>query len=266
MNFLHTFDPQPIFLSLGPIAIRWYGVFIVAGILAGLMFALCLARRRQIPSDDVYDLALGLIISGIIGARLYEVLFIEPLYYWHNPLSVLKIWQGGLAIHGALAGGIIFLFFFCRRKKISFWRLTDLIAVVVPLGQAIGRWGNYFNQELFGRPTDSFIGIYISPAKRPPEFKTEKYFQPAFLYESVLNLILFLILFFLYRSGRLKEGRVVMAYLLGYSVIRFLMEFVRIDQTPQWWGLRLPQWVSLFVVLIAGGSLFYFYRKKEKIF
>jgi len=223
-------------------------------------------RRRQINPDHIYDLAVGLVLSGILGARLYEVLLINPGYYGRNPAAIIKIWQGGLAIHGAIIGGLMFLLWFCRRKKISFWQLADLLAVVLPLGQAIGRWGNYFNQELFGWPTDSFLGIYISPANRPLAFKAEKYFQPTFLYESLLNLALFLILFFLYRAGRIRQGWTVAFYLVGYSVIRFLMEFVRIDPTPDFWGLRLPQWVSLLVVLAVGGGWFYFYRKKEKIF
>ncbi len=263
MNFLHTFEPQPVWLSLGPLTIRWYGLFVVVGILAALGVALFLARRRQINPDHIYDLAVGLVLSGILGARLYEVLFINLAYYWHHPLSVFKIWEGGLAIHGAIVGGLIFLAWFCRRKKISFWQLADLLAVVLPLGQAIGRWGNYFNQELFGWPTDSFIGIYISSANRPWEFKAEKYFHPAFLYESLLNLALFLILFFLYRAKRIRDGWTVALYLVGYSIIRFLMEFVRIDETPAWWGLRLPQWVSLLIVLAVGVGLVYFYRKKE---
>jgi len=264
MNFLHTFEPQPVWLSFGPLTIRWYGLFIVVGVLAALFVALYLAKRRKINPDQIYDLSVGLVVAGILGARLYEVLFINPGYYWRNPLAIIKIWQGGLAIHGAIIGGLIFLAWFSRRRKISFWQLADLLATVLPLGQAIGRWGNYFNQELFGRPTDSFIGIYISPANRPLEFKTEKYFHPAFLYESILNLALFLMLFFLYRAGHIKRGWIVAFYLIGYSIIRFLMEFVRIDPTPEWWGLRLPQWVSLLIVLVVGGGWFYFYRKKER--
>ncbi|NCN07916.1 prolipoprotein diacylglyceryl transferase [Candidatus Falkowbacteria bacterium] len=259
MNLLHYYNPNPVFLRLGYIEIRWYGILMSLAILSGLVLILRLAKQKNISVDQVYDLASWSIISGILGARLYEVFIINWDYYVNNLSAIFKIWQGGLAIHGAIIGGALAVFVWSKKNKFNFWQLVDLIAVALPLGQAIGRWGNYFNQELFGLPTNWSIGIPIAKSNRPIGFENYLYFQPTFLYESLLNLLLFVFLILVYKKIKLPAGTVSILYLLGYSVIRFFMEFIRLDQTPVFWWLRLPQLVSI-VIFVFGVS--FLVRKK----
>ena len=250
-NFLHAYQPDPILLSFGFIQIRWYGFLIAIALLVCLSIGKNLAKQKKIDSEKIYDLALWLVIGGILGARLYEVFFIDWNYYAANLSAIVKIWQGGLAIHGAIIGGGLALFWWTKKNRESFLGLADLIAVILPLGQAIGRWGNYFNGELFGRPTNSVIGVPIKEMNRPNGFENYDYFQPTFLYESILNLFLFLILFLIFKKARVQQGTVALLYLIGYAVIRFSTEFIRIDQTPVYFNLRLPQIVSLAIFILA---------------
>ena len=253
MNFLHTFSPNPILLDLGFITVRWYGFFIALALLVGIWLAIKIAKENNINSDDIYSLALYGAIFGIIGARMYEVFFINWYYYQENLINIFAIWHGGLAIHGVIIAGLVTLIIFGKIKKIPFLVLADLAVILLPLGQAIGRWGNYFNQELFGWPTSLPWGIPIDLINRPSSFINQQYFHPVFLYESILNLILFLILFLVYKKIKLGRGILLAIYLIGYGLIRFLMEFVRIDLTPIYWVLRFPQWVSIGMMIL--GSL-----------
>jgi phosphatidylglycerol:prolipoprotein diacylglycerol transferase len=255
MNFLHYYNPEPIIFSIGSLPIRWYGLLIAIALLLCLMVVLRLFKNKGMDEDKIYDLALWLAVGGIIGARLYEVLFINFDYYAFNLISIFKVWEGGLAIHGGIIGGVIALFAWVKINKEDFWRLADLVAVVLPLGQAIGRWGNYFNGELYGGPTDSFIGIPISISNRLAGFDNYSYFHPTFLYESIMNFILFLILLTTFKKTNPRKGIVSMYYLIGYSVIRFTTEFIRIDPTPVYFGLRLPQVVSILIFAFAIGFI-----------
>ncbi len=250
MNFLHNFLPQPILVQWGFITIRFYGLLIAVAVVACFGVVLYLSRRRGIDRDDLYDLALWLILGGIIGARLYDVFLIDWNYFVSNPWQIIQIWHGGLAVHGAIIGGVMALLAWCKVKRKSFWQFAGLIFTVLPLGQAIGRWGNYFNSELFGRPTTLPWGIPISTVNRPEQYSNFQYFQPAFLYESILNLILFFVLLFLYKKYR-RPSEIVIYYLMGYSAIRFMMEFIRIDVTSLIFGIRLPQLVSVAVFVIC---------------
>ncbi|MCX6785143.1 MAG: prolipoprotein diacylglyceryl transferase, partial [Candidatus Komeilibacteria bacterium] len=164
------------------------------------------------------------------------------------PWAILKIWQGGLAIHGALAGGFLAVVVWAHRNKESVWQYLDLLALSLPLGQAIGRWGNYFNQELFGQPTTSWWGIYIEAINRPDGWVNFSTFQPVFLYESLLSLALFWWLWHKRASG---QGAVVGWYLIGYGIIRFVLEFIRLDQVEGLLGLRWPQIISLVMVIVG---------------
>ena len=250
MNFLHNYLPHPIVFEWGIITIRYYGLIIAVALAVGFVVVLYLAKKNGFKQDDLYDLAFWLALGGIIGARLYDVFFIDWGYFQNNLLDIVKIWQGGLAIHGVIIGGVISLVAWCKISKKSFWQLAGLLFAVLPLGQAIGRWGNYFNQELFGGPTSLPWGIPISPSHRPEIYLNYQYFQPAYLYESILDLILFLVLFFLYKKNR-RPGEIILLYLMGYSAIRFFMEFIRIDQTSMVLGVRLPQFMSGVVFLIC---------------
>jgi len=253
INFLHTFLPQPIIFQLGPIVLHWYGLLVVAGIIAGLIVLVQLAKQVKINSDEVYSLVFYLIIFSLISARLYACA-LNYKFYLSWPIEILAVWHGGLAIHGGIIGGLITLFVYCRYKKQSFMLWADMLGVALPLGQAIGRFGNYFNQELFGWPTNLPWGIPIDLSNRPLGYLSVQYFQPTFLYEAILNLINFLLLFLLFkktsRSGH-KPGLILFLYLINYSLIRIFLEFFRLDSVPSIFGWRLPVVVSLLIIIAS---------------
>ena len=262
MNFLQYFQPSSVIWQAGPISIKYYGVIMTIAIIACLFVVWKLLRAKNRPTDDIFDLAFWVVLFGLIGARLYDVILIDGSYYFLRPLEVIYVWQGGLAIHGAIIGGLLAVIFWCRRKGQDFWQWAAMIAVALPLGQAIGRWGNYFNSELFGGPTNLPWGIPIAEYLRPAVYASNQYFHPAFLYESILDLILFAALFIIYQKQRLKPKQIVGVYLVGYGIIRFAMEFIRIDLTAIWLGLRAPQIVSL--ILAAAGIWLIVETEKNK--
>lgn len=248
INFLHSYHPVRIALTIGGFTIYWYGIFYVIAIVAGLFLTRWLARKKNLDASWLIDLATLLFVAGLIGARLWYVALIEPQYFLTHPLDAFKIWQGGLAIHGGIAGALVALSWWIKRHNLSLLDLTDLLVPALALGQAIGRWGNYFNQELFGKPTTLPWGIPIDPINRIPPFLDADYFHPTFLYESIGDLLIALILIFSPRRFR-KSGRVTFLYLVLYSVLRFALEFIRIDPAPTFSGLRFPQWVSLGMII-----------------
>jgi len=242
-------------LHYGFITVRWYGLFIVLGILAAISLTLFFARRFKIETEKIWDLSFYLVLFGIIGARIYEI-FLEFPYYSANPSQILKIWEGGLAIHGAIIAGAITLFIFIRKYKLNFWTLLAIVTPGLALGQAIGRFGNWFNQELFGLPTNLPWGIPIDIINRPIEYINQSYFQPTFLFESLGNLCIAGLLFYLllrYKDNLTKKAamRVGAYYLASYSLLRFSLEFIKVDATPMFLGLRWPQVISLFLIIVA---------------
>jgi|SRR6056297_1151035 len=262
INFLHNFKPDPALFSWGGIEIYWYGFFIVLGIVAGLIVTLILANYYKVSRDAVFDLAFWLVVGGILGARIYHV-FLEINYYLAHPLDIIKVWEGGLAIHGGVIMGVIIMLIYTRKKNIfieerkpnikNFWLLTAITAPALTLAQAIGRWGNYFNQELFGTPTNLPWGIPIDFAHRPTEFLSFKYFHPTFLYESLGSLVIFLILIGLHAWYLKKKKQsyefFLISYAVLYSALRFATEIIRIDRTPEIWGLRFPQIISIVIII-----------------
>ena len=250
--------------TIGPIHIYWYGLFILLATLAALTVCLYLAKLHNLKTDIIIDLAFWLIISGLIGARLYAVLLELP-YFLINPLNIFKIWQGGLAIHGAIIGGFIALWRFAKKNNFNFFQLASIIVTALPLGQSIGRWGNYFNQELFGYPTARPWGIRIDIINRPLNYLNNQYFHPAFLYESIGNLIIFIILIFLQiwlakkqKLSELNYPLFMASYAILYSLLRFAAEFIRIDATSIIFGLRFPQLISLLIMFSSLSYLAYF--------
>lgn len=269
-NFIHTFHPSPILATIGPINIHWYGFFIMLGVLAALTVAIYLAKLHGLKSETIIDLAVWLIIGGIIGARLYDI-FLEWPYFLTHPQDIIKIWQGGLAIHGAIIGGLIALWLYAKKYRQNFWQLAAITITALPLAQAIGRWGNYFNQELFGYPTNLPWGLPIGLARRPFEYLIYSYFHPAFLYESIGDLIIFLILIYfqiwLIKKQKFSAASYVLcvaSYALLYSILRFSTEFIRIDTTPTLLELRFPQIISLLIIFLSLGYFAYFIRLKIK--
>jgi phosphatidylglycerol:prolipoprotein diacylglycerol transferase len=283
--FLHYFHPQPLFFSLGPFQIHWYGFLIMLAVLISFFIALYLFKKYKLPVDQLYNLFFYLIIFGILGARLWHVLS-EFGFYKHHLLDIFKIWNGGLAIHGAILGGAIVILFF--NKKLL---LLDIFAPLIALGLVFGRWGNYFNQELYGPPTTSAWGIPIDMAHRLPGFKSFQFFQPIFLYESLWCLLLFAFLIYLHQiriknlrpitndsqqiASNLKKTKIVsrqssvvsqsgfifLSFLILYSIERFLIGFLRIDPQLNWLGLRLDQWVSLSLIIISVVLLIVMHKK-----
>jgi len=266
-------DPR-VAIELGPLRVHWYGIIVTAGmILAAYVAALEMKRKGENP-NVVWDGMLWVILLGIVGARLYHV-FSSPndgsdsgwAYYSQNPLQIFAIWNGGLGIYGGLLGGIIGAILVSLKANVSFWRLADSAAPGVLLAQAVGRWGNYFNQELYGGPTgSSWWGITIDPAYRirtpsfdftdlqryPPETR----FHPTFLYESLWNLVGFVGLLWLARR-RLREGDIAAFYLMWYGIGRSWIElFFR----PDAWtvaGLPTAVWLSLSSITIGALILLY---------
>ncbi len=247
--------PNSILVDFGFVKIYWYGFIISLGILISLFFVHKVAKQKKYNLKKLEDLYFYVIVFGLIGARLYEVFFFNWSYYQHNLINIFKVWEGGLAIQGTILFGILTVYIFCRKNNLKFFQYTDLLVLGLILGQAIGRWGNFFNQELYGRISSLPWAIYIE--------RTGLFHQPVFLYESILNIILFFILYRVFKKQQ-KFGLTTLLYIGGYSLIRFLMEFIRIDPCPIVLGIRLPQLVSF--VVIIGVVLMYkfspFFKKK----
>ncbi len=258
--WLHSFSPQPIAFSLGQFNFYWYGIILATAIIVGLLLTINLARYKKIDFDLIFDLATWLVISGLVGARLYDVL-LEYKFYLNQPLDIIKIWQGGLAIHGALLGGTIVLIIFSRVKRLNLLTLVSIILPGVALGQSIGRFGNWFNQELFGLPTTLPWGIPVALFNRPLGYENYLYFHPTFLYEALGMLLVAIVLYVLVKNNKLKAWSVLGSYLLAYGLIRFSLEFIKIDNTLMVFGWRWPQIVSLLMIL--GGVILMGIKKDE---
>ncbi|MBW4517822.1 MAG: prolipoprotein diacylglyceryl transferase [Timaviella obliquedivisa GSE-PSE-MK23-08B] len=258
-------SPGPM---IGSLPIRWYGLLIASAVLIGVSLSTYLAKRRGVNPDLISDLAIWLVVAAIPCARLYYVAF-EWESYASRPAEILAIWHGGIAIHGALIGGALASLIFAKLNKISFWVLADLVAPSVILGQAIGRWGNFFNSEAFGRPTDLPWKLYIPPAQRPNDYAQFEYFHPTFLYESLWNLGVFAILLTLFFRGlkphsKLKNGTLILTYLLAYSLGRFWIEGLRMDSLMLG-SLRIAQFVSLLGIVLGSGGLFWLYKMRRSL-
>lgn len=256
-------SPGPVIVEIGPFILRWYGLLIASAVLIGVSLSQELAQRRQVNPELISDLAIWLVLSAIPSARIYYVLF-QWDSYANNPGEMIAIWKGGIAIHGAILGGLVASLIFARLRQVPFWQLVDLVAPSLILGQAIGRWGNFFNSEAFGRPTDLPWKLYIPPERRPPGYLNVEYFHPTFLYESLWNLLVFgglLTLFFRGLKGkpRLKLGTIFLLYLVGYSSGRFWIEGLRTDSLMLG-PLRIAQVVSLVGISIGLLGLLWLYR------
>lgn len=238
--------PSPYLIDTPFISIRWYGFLIGLGMLAAVFVGLRLIKKRGLNDELMLDAVLWAIPSGILGARLYYVVF-HWYYYKLHPAEIMQIWKGGLAIHGALFAGILAGLICFRRVKTDIWSYLDIAAAVLPLAQGIGRWGNWFNLEAFGTVTDLPWGMLIDGQK----------VHPTFLYESIIDLALFFFLAAALYRGNKKDGWAFSLYLIVYSVGRFFIEGIRTDS--EWFGpFRAAQVFSL--ALIAVGGVIYYYK------
>jgi phosphatidylglycerol:prolipoprotein diacylglycerol transferase len=226
--------PSPVIFEVGPFALRYYGLFIALGVAVATWLTARELARKGYDGALALDALFFVVPLGLIGARVYHVITDYDLYDG-NPHSffpgVFEIWNGGLGIYGAVLGGFLGLLLFARIRGINPLVLADAAAPGLILAQAIGRWGNYFNQELFGRPSSLPWAIEIAPENRPPGFASEAAFHPTFLYESIWNVLVCFILLFVARrfANSLKNGDIALLYVCLYSVGRFFVETLRID-------------------------------------
>ncbi|NOY98482.1 MAG: prolipoprotein diacylglyceryl transferase [Chloroflexi bacterium] len=260
---------------IGPLFIRFYGIIIMLGAVAGGFLAQYESKRRGHDPEIIWDLLVWLIIGGVVGARLWHVFTPPPssiaqgyttAYYLTHPLDLINTRNGGLGIPGAVIGGLIALYFFARKYKLSFLEWTDIAAPSLALGQAIGRWGNFVNQELYGAPTDLPWKIYIDPQHRLPGFQDQAYYHPLFLYESLWSLANMFVLIWLTRrfAGRLKQGDILLAYMVIYPLGRFLLDFLRLDASMIG-GINANQTVMAVVALGSAIALFLRHRPARSV-
>lgn len=243
-------SPGPVAFQIGPLTLRWYGILMAAAMALGLWLAYRDARRRGIDPENLLKAAeLGL-LGGLVGARLYYVLF-NLEYYGRFPLKVFAVWEGGLAIHGGLLGGILVGGAYAAWRGLPLPRYLDIGAPSLALGQGIGRWGNFFNEEAFGTPTNVPWKLFISPAHRPLEYAQAEFFHPTFLYESAWDLLVFAVLTWMLRDRLARApGALFLAYVGLYSVGRFFTEALRTDSLMLG-SIRVAQLVSLLCILLA---------------
>ncbi|MBI3630345.1 MAG: prolipoprotein diacylglyceryl transferase [Candidatus Rokubacteria bacterium] len=248
-------SPGAIAFQVGPLTIRWYGILMAAAILVGFWLADREAKREGINPDKLLNAGQWAVIAGLIGARLYEVVFNWD-YYGRHLSKIPAVWEGGLAIHGGLILGILVGLWVGRREGLPILRCLDVVAPSLAIGQAIGRWGNFFNEEAFGTPTSLPWKLYVSAQNRPLPFASSEYFHPTFLYESLWDLGVFVALIALRRRLVGRSGAVFFVYIGLYSVGRFLIESIRLDSF--WLGpFRVPQLASVAGVGLAVAGLLY---------
>ena len=250
-------------IDLGFIQIYWYSITMFLGVLFGIIVAYIEIKRKKIDVTKFESMAFYAILFGFIGARLYYVLF-NLNYYLDNPVEIVEVWNGGLAIHGGIIGAILAMYFYCKKNKIILIEMLDICAPALLIGQIIGRWGNFFNSEAHGGVvTRSFLeglslpkfiidGMYINGA----------YYHPTFLYESLLNLVCFIILMILRRNKKIKLGVISGIYLMWYGIVRFFIEALRTDALMLG-SLRMAQVISI-ILFIIGLVMVILSKKKER--
>jgi phosphatidylglycerol:prolipoprotein diacylglycerol transferase len=260
--------------NIGPLFVRYYGIILMTGVVAAAFLADREARRRRIDPEIVWDGLIWVVVGGVIGARIWHILTPDPTlveqgittaFYLTHPLDVLAIWRGGLGIPGAVIGGGLMLYWFTRRQKVSFAVWIDVVAPGLALGQAIGRWGNYINQELYGAPTNLPWAIQIDPQYRLPGFEGIDRYHPIFLYESLWSLANMALLLWLGRryNKRLRDGDLFLIYLVVYPTGRFLIDFLRLNASLVA-GINVNQTLMAVTAIVALGVLIWRHRDDRK--
>ena len=261
---------MPDGFSIGPIYIRYYGITLMLGAVFGGWLAAREAKRRGHDPEIVWDVLIWLIVGGIVGARLWHIFTPSPsaiaegrttLFYLTHPFDLINLRNGGLGIPGAVIGGAVALYFYTRKHGMGFAEWADIASPSLALGQALGRWGNYFNQELYGAPTELPWKIYIDPLHRLQGFESQEYYHPLFLYESLWNLANMALLIWLTRRypEQLKDGDICLVYLIVYPVGRFLLDFLRLDASMVG-GINANQATMVGVAVLSALALFWRHR------
>lgn len=250
---------DPVAIQIGPLSIRWYALCIMIGLILAVYLAMKEAPRKKINPDDILDFILIAFPLAIIGARLYYVVF-DWIYYVKHPAEIIAIWQGGIAIYGGLITGAVVLLVFSYYHFIKPLDFLDIAAPGVMLAQAIGRWGNFINQEAYGKAVKSLN--YLPDFIRKQMYIDGSYRTPTFLYESVWNLLGFAIIMVARRRKNfLKQGEITFFYLIWYGCGRFVIEGMRTDSL-MFMGLRVSQWLSAILVLV--GLVALIWRRRQK--
>lgn len=255
---------NPIFLQIGNIQIYWYSIFILIAFIIGGLLIINEAKRFNISKEFLVNLFFYLVPICIIGARLYYVAF-NLDYYLEEPIRILKVWEGGLAIHGGLLFGLLFILFYAKKYKVNIVRLLDIFVVGIIIGQAIGRWGNFFNGEAYGPPTtfEFLESLHI------PKFVIDGmlidgiYRHPTFLYESLWCFLGFIILLIVRRTKYWKLGMCTSFYLIWYGIERFLVEALRTDSLMLG-NFKVAQLIS--IIMIVSGIVYIFINRKKSVF
>ena len=258
-------------IEIGPLTLNFYGLIIMIGVVAAAVLSYFEAKRRQLNTDVILDSLTWIVLGGVIGARLWHI-FTPPAsmveqgittqYYLTHPLAAIAIWRGGLGIPGAVAGGALAFYLYSRKRGLKFGRWADVFAPGLALGQAIGRWGNFVNQEVYGMPSDLPWAIRIDPQHRLPEFMEFETYHPLFLYESIFNLLNMGFLLWISRkyADKFKDGDVFLTYLITYPIFRFFMEFLRLDNSYVG-GINANQTLMIIIAVLSLGFILWRHRK-----
>lgn len=233
---------NPVAITIGGADIYWYGLLFALAFLFGFLVIIRESKRIGNDIDKTINLIFWTVIFGFLGARLVFAL-LNWGYYSSAPWTILNIWQGGLSLFGGIVGGGLFLIIYSLVKKENVWKVLDLFAPALLIGQVIGRWGSFFNQEYFGTASNYFAKMYINPLNRPWEMRSVAFFHPLFLYESLLCLALFIGLILAKKKKDLTAGTIFLFYILGYCAIRFFLGFLSVDAKVLW-SLNLGQLIS----------------------
>ena len=251
-------------IDLGFIQIYWYSITMLTGVITGSIIAYFEIKKHNINKEDFFNMVFYAILFGLIGARLYYVLF-NLDYYLSNPSEILAVWNGGMAIHGAIIGALIVMLYFCKKKKMPLLKVLDIGCVSLIIGQIIGRWGNFFNGEAHG----GIVSLSFLEKLHLPQFIIDgmyingHYYHPTFLYESGLNLICFITLLILRRNKKIKDGFLVSIYLIWYGLVRFFIESLRTDSLMLG-SIKVAQLVSLFLIIF--GIILMITTRKNKLY
>ncbi|BCJ30874.1 prolipoprotein diacylglyceryl transferase [Actinocatenispora sera] len=253
MNLASIPSPSQSVVHLGPLPLRAYALCIVVGIVLACVITERRLRARGAPVWTVLDIAVWAVPFGIVGARVYHVITDPELYFAAGKdwVGAFKIWDGGLGIWGAVAGGALGAWIACRRRGLPLSVVADALAPGLPVAQAVGRWGNWFNQELFGRPSNLPWAVQIDPEHRIIGYEQYATYHPTFLYECIWDLLVALAVWLLDRKFRFGRGRAFALYVALYVFGRFWVESLRIDHANTFFGLRLNDWVSILVFVAA---------------
>jgi phosphatidylglycerol:prolipoprotein diacylglycerol transferase len=261
-----TWTADPEIFRIGSIAVRWYGVLFALGFAFGYFIMLSFFRKEKVPVKLLDELTTYMVVATVIGARLGHCLFYEPVYYLSHPVEILKIWEGGLASHGAALGILLAVYIFSKKNKLTFWWTIDRIGLVTALAGFFIRMGNLMNSEIFGRPTTLPWGFIYTNAGDPAQRVDPRH--PTQIYEGIAYLLIFGLLMFIYyrKNGKPREGTLISLFFLLVFGVRFFIEFLKEPQVDFETGmaLNMGQWLSIPFVLAGAVGLYLIYRKKQR--